>query len=242
MGKTADKLKESDLYPPLKRTLEGLGYEVKGEIEGCDVVAMRVGDDGKQEPPVIVELKLQLNLGVIMQAVDRFAITESVYVGVPPSMGTLKRERKRERKRILKLFRRLGLGLITIDPKIGGRKKSAPTGIVHIVLDPMPSEARLNKKRRARLLKEFNTRVGDTVPGGSASRGAQLTSYRQRAILIASHLREEGPTKAAVVSKELSDPKARDIMYRNVYGWFEAEGKGVYRLSKRGETELKDWV
>lgn len=237
MARKSDKLKESDLYPPLKRTLEGLGYEVKGEIEGCDVVAMRVGEDGKDEPPVIVELKLQLNLGVIMQAVDRFAMTESVYVGVPPSMGTL----KRERKRILKLFRRLGLGLITIDPKIGGRKKGAPTGIVHIVLDPVPSDARKDKRRTARLMKEFNTRVGDTVPGGSAMNGQRLTAYRQRAILIASHLREAGPTKANEVSKALTDPKARDIMYRNVYGWFEAEGKGVYGLSKLGETELKDW-
>lgn len=225
-------MKEQDIYPPLKRTLEGLGYEVKGEIEGCDVVATREG-----EPPVIVELKLQLNLGVILQAVDRFAMTESVYVGVPAGMGTW----KRERKRILKLFRRLGLGLITIDPKIGGRKKDAPTGIVHIVLDPIPSEARLNKKRRARLMKEFNTRVGDTVPGGSASNGQRLTSYRQRAILIASHLLEQGPTKASDIAKALTDPRARDIMYNNVYGWFDGEGKGVYRLNERGAEELKDW-
>ncbi len=225
-------MKEQDLYPPLKRTLESLGYEVKGEIEGCDVVAERAG-----EPLLIVELKLQLNLGVILQAVDRFAMTESVYVGVPAGMGTL----KRERKRILKLFRRLGLGLITIDPKIGGRKKGAPTGIVSIVLDPLPSEARLNKRRAARLKKEFSTRVGDTTPGGQATNKGVLTSYRQRAILIAAYLRDAGSTKAALVASELSDPKARDIMYNNVYGWFEAEGKGVYRLSELGEVELPEW-
>lgn len=226
-------MKEQDLYPPLKRTLEGLGYEVKGEIEGCDVVAERTG-----EPLLIVELKLQLNLGVILQAVDRFAMTESVYVGVPAGMGTL----KRERKRILKLFRRLGLGLITIDPKIGGRKKDSPTGIVSIVLDPLPSEARLNKRRAARLKKEFSARVGDTTPGGQATNKGVLTSYRQRAILIAAHLRDNGAVKAALVASELSDPKARDIMYNNVYGWFEAEGKGVYRLSEQGEAELVIWV
>ncbi len=225
-------MKEQDLYPPLKRTLESLGYEVKGEIEGCDVVAERTG-----EPLLIVELKLQLNLGVILQAVDRFAMTESVYVGVPAGMGTL----KRERKRILKLFRRLGLGLITIDPKIGGRKKGAPTGIVSIVLDPLPSEARLNKRRAARLKKEFSARIGDTTPGGQATNKGVLTSYRQRAILIASHLREGGQAKAAHVAAELSDPKARDIMYNNVYGWFEAEGKGIYRLSEQGAQELVAW-
>ena len=43
---------ESDLYAPVKALLEGQGYVVKGEVRGCDVVAVRGG-----EPPVIVELK-----------------------------------------------------------------------------------------------------------------------------------------------------------------------------------------
>lgn len=225
-------MKEQDLYPPLKRTLENLGYEVKGEITGCDVVAMREG-----EPPLVVELKLRLNLSVILQAVDRFAVSDSVYVGIPADMATY----RRERKRILKLFRRLGLGLITIDPTIGGRKKSVPTGIVHIILDPDPSRARPDKRRTARLKKEFNARIGDTTPGGQATAKGVLTAYRQRSILIATHLLENGPTKAALVAADLSDPKARDVMYNNVYGWFEGEGKGIYRLSKHGGKELSQW-
>ena len=43
---------ESDLYAPVKALLEGQGYVVKGEVRGCDVVAVR-----GREPPVIVELK-----------------------------------------------------------------------------------------------------------------------------------------------------------------------------------------
>ena len=35
---------ESALYAPVKALLEGQGYEVKGEIAGCDVVGVR-GDD-----------------------------------------------------------------------------------------------------------------------------------------------------------------------------------------------------
>ena len=46
-------MKESDLYLPLKRFLESQNYEVKGEVQDCDVVAMRA-----KEAPVIVELKL----------------------------------------------------------------------------------------------------------------------------------------------------------------------------------------
>ena len=49
---------EAALYGPVKRFLEALGYEVKGEVRGCDLVARR-GD----EPPVIVELKLRFYAG-----------------------------------------------------------------------------------------------------------------------------------------------------------------------------------
>ncbi len=214
---------EADLYPPLKRALEGLGYTVKGEIEGCDVVALR-----SEDPPVIVELKLALNLKVVLQAVDRFAITDSVYVGIPTGLGTW----KRERKRILKLFRRLGLGLVVITPE---------SGIVDFVLDPNPTRPRKDKRRAARLRHEFATRLGDTVPGGSASRGKRLTAFRQRSVRIALHLRAQGPTKASVVAAAVKDPKARDVMYRNVYGWFTAYGRGIYALSERGAAELVPW-
>src|SRR5215475_6370481 len=40
---------ETSLYGPVKRYLETLGYAVKGEVCGCDLVAIR-GD----EPPVVV--------------------------------------------------------------------------------------------------------------------------------------------------------------------------------------------
>ncbi len=51
-------MKESDLYHPIKRYLEAQGYEVKGEVHDCDVLAVR-GD----EEPVIVEIKLTLGFG-----------------------------------------------------------------------------------------------------------------------------------------------------------------------------------
>ena len=68
-------MSEVALYAPIKTFLEAQGYEVKGEVEGCDVVAVR-GD----EPPVVVELKTQLNLSLVLQAVDRLAVSDVVYV------------------------------------------------------------------------------------------------------------------------------------------------------------------
>ena len=53
-------LSEADLYEPIKRFLESQGYEVKGEVGDCDVVARR-GD----EAPVIVELKTRFSLPLV---------------------------------------------------------------------------------------------------------------------------------------------------------------------------------
>ncbi len=50
-------MKESDLYIPLKQFLEAQGYKVKGEVGQCDVLAVR-----GEEEPIIIELKLSLNL------------------------------------------------------------------------------------------------------------------------------------------------------------------------------------
>src|SRR5258706_2421477 len=58
---------ETALYLPVKRFLENLGFTVKGEVGGCDLVALSAG-----EPPIVVigELKLSFNLELLLQAVD----------------------------------------------------------------------------------------------------------------------------------------------------------------------------
>ena len=68
-------MQEVDLYPPLKHFLTQQGYEVKGEVQHCDVIAVR-GD----EPVVVIELKLSINMTVVLQAVDRLQISDTVYI------------------------------------------------------------------------------------------------------------------------------------------------------------------
>ena len=217
-------MKEADLYAPVKRFLEAQGYEVKGEVKGCDVVAVR-GD----EPPVVVELKVNFTLQLVLQGVERAAVSDAVYLAVPEGTAAL----RKQRKRVLKLLRRLGFGLLTV---------SVPHDRVGVLLDPRPYAPKVIAKRQQRLLGEFHRRVGDPNAGGSTGRGGLLTAYRQRALAIAGHLALEGPTKASVVAKAVNDPKARELLYRDVYGWFEREGRGVYRLSPRGEAERAAWT
>ncbi len=89
-----------------------------------------------------------------------------------------------------------------------------------------------------RLLGEFMRRVGDPNLGGTAKRKGIMTAYRQRALTIGWFLHAHGPTKASHIAQALGDSQARDILYNNVYGWFERESRGVYTLSPRGEEEI----
>jgi len=218
-------MKESDLYLPLKQFLEAQNYEVKGEVLNCDVMAVR-----DKEAPVIVELKVTLNLDVILQSVERLSLTSKVYIGVPKSCKSL----NKRRKHIIKLLRMLGLGLLLIDVK----KKD---NNVEVLLDPGEYKPRKSKHRQQRLLGEFEKRVGDPNLGGIDSKKGITTAYRQQALAIAGFLQQQGPTKAAIIAKTLEQAKARDILYRNYYGWFDRVSLGVYDLSPRGKREISDW-
>jgi hypothetical protein len=76
-----ERRSETSLYRPVKRYLETLGFTVKGEVCGCDLVAIR-GD----EPPVVVigELKLSFSLDLVLQAVDRTYACDEVWLAVGP--------------------------------------------------------------------------------------------------------------------------------------------------------------
>ena len=219
-------MKESDLYLPLKRFLEAQEYEVKGEVQDCDVLAVR-----GNENPVVVELKLSFNLDVVLQAVERLSLTPIVYIGVPKQCNVL----NRRWRRIIKLLRMLGLGLVVIDLK---RENSS----VKVLVDPGEYKPRKLKHRQERLLGEFIKRVGDPNLGGMEKKKGIMTAYRQRALTIAQFLQKQGPTKASHLAKTIQDSKARDILYRDVYGWFDRVSIGVYELSPKGKEEIPLWL
>lgn len=224
--------REEDLYAPVKAFLEAQGYEVKAEVRGCDLVAQRV-----DEPPLIVELKSGFTLPLVLQGVDRLALSDQVYlaVGVPlkPTPGSIWR---RERRGILKLCRRLGLGLLAIHETSGER---AP--LVEPMLDPLPYRPRPDKRRQRLLLKEFAHRVGDPNTGGTSKRPI-VTAYRQDALRCAAHLSSHGPTKASDVARARGVPKAAALMRRDVYGWFQRIERGIYGLSPKGVQATETWA
>lgn len=221
--------REEDLYAPVKAFLEGQGYEVKAEVRGCDLVARR-----GEEPPLIVELKSAFTLPLVLQGVDRLALSDHVYLAVgvtaDPAPGSLWR---RERRGILKLCRRLGLGLLAVQPPTA--RKPA---LVEPLLDPLPYRPRPDRRRQGLLLKEFAHRVGDPNTGGMTRRPI-VTAYRQAALGCAAHLERHGPTKASEVARATEVRQAATIMRRDVYGWFERISRGIYGLSPKGVTALE---
>ncbi len=221
-------LRETDLYPPIKAFLEGQGYSVKGEVTDCDVVAMRA-----DEEPVVVELKTTFTLPLVFQGMRRQTITDLVYLAVAaPNGAALWRRHSRD---IAKLCRMLGLGLITVR----STDRGAPRVEVHF--DPAPYRPRKNKRRRAKLLGEFQRRVGDPNPGGASQRPI-VTAYRQDALKCARWLSGNGPTKAAIVRLETGVARAPRILLRDVYGWFERVERGIYGLTPAGRLALVDYA
>jgi hypothetical protein len=217
-------IRETDLYAPIKALLEGQGYAVKGEIGAVDVCAIREGEE-----PVVVELKTGFSLSLFQQAVERQALTDTVYVAVPRNTGRAFLKSLQANKA---LCRRLGLGLITVRLE---------DGFVEIHLDPAPYKPRQSKPRKTRLLREFAKRVGDPNDGGTTRKGL-VTAYRQDALRCLAALDAGGPTKAAEVASMTGVKLARRLMADDHYGWFERVKTGIYALSPKGQTAVTDFA
>ena len=212
---------ESTLYPPVKRFLEKLGFEVKGEVCGCDLVAL----DGREPAAVVIgELKLSFTLDLVLQAVDRTAACDEVWLAVRAS----RRGRGREHDpRVRKLCRLLGLGLLSVSAR----------GTVDVLVEPVPWRPRRDAKRRSRIVEEHRRRQGDPAMGGTTRRPI-MTAYRQQALACAAAL-----SRAPARPRDLKNdaPDAAKILLRNVYGWFVRVERGLYALSDSGRAALALW-
>jgi len=224
-------LKETDLYPAIKSYLETQGYEVKAEVCVCDVVGVR-----GEEPPVIVELKTGFTLPLLLQGVDRLAVSDRVYLAFAVGEVVAKNALwGKNKKQIKKLCRRLGLGLISVQIN------QSRDDFVEVHLDPVPYTPRKNKKRQGRLLREFELRVGDPNEGG-VTRRTIITAYRQDALRCLKHINHNGPTKLADLRAATGVLRASGILQNDHYGWFERVERGVYQLTPKGVTALEEFA
>jgi hypothetical protein len=217
----ASTVRMTSIYSPVKRFLEGMGFEVKGEVCGCDLVAL---DRGRPTALVIGELKLSFTLKLVLQAVDRSKACDEVWVAVRASA----RGRGRESDpRVKKLCRLLGLGLLAVSN----------SGKVEVLVEPVPWRPRHDAKRRSEIVDEHRRRKGDPASGGS-TRQPIMTAYRQQALACAAAL-AQAPARPRDLRPSM--PDAPKILLSNVYGWFVRVERGIYTLSEAGKAALVQW-
>ena len=214
-------LRETDMYGSIQDYLVAQGYTVRAEVNHCDITA-RKGDD-----LIIIELKLRFSIDLLVQAIDRQQITDSVYVALPGPIDMRRRSRWQEIKRLL---RRLELGLIVVT-----FDREEPR--VEVVFHPLPYQHRKLKRRRRAVLQEMADRTGNYNQGGS-TRKKLVTAYRENVIYIACCLEKLGPLTPKHLRALGTGPKTLSILSSNFYGWFERVDRGIYAITPHGRAEL----
>ena len=211
--------KEADMYAPLKKHFERLGYTARAEVKGIDVVLTK-GDE-----VVIIEMKKAFNMKVVFQALDGQKVAGGAYIALPG------RAFVKNRKHILHILQRLGIGLVTVDID----KRGQPVQ-VHLV--PNMASGRNSKASRA-LLDEFNGRTFDDNIGGQTGEKI-MTAHKERCIQIAVALKQLGTSSPANLVKNHACHKTTGQILRiNFYGWYEKVDKGLYALSWQGHEALE---
>lgn len=210
---------EAEMYKPIKKLLESLGYTVRGEVKNCDIVAMQ------DENMIVIEMKRSFNMTVLYQAMDRKALTSNVYVAIPRP----KNYRNKNTQMMIKVLKGLGLGLIAVA--CDGMKKA------EIVLEPQKSETRVNKKRSERVKKEMTQRTGDRNEGG-VNRKKLITAYKEASVLALCHMEKFETLNTRYLRKLGYMDKVRNAVRNNVYGWFEKVDTATYAMSAEGVEAL----
>ena len=148
---------ETELYLPVKAYFEERGFKVRAEVRNCDLAAV------KEDSLVIVELKTSFNLELVLQGVERQQICAAVFLAVPRPRN-MQTSRWR---RILRLCRALGLGLLTVSAH----------GLVEAVCQPLGQAPRQNRREKKLLLRplgRFQHRGQPTQAAGYRLPGTSL--------------------------------------------------------------------
>ena len=214
------KHKETDLYEPIKNLLSEQGFTVRGEVKGCDIAAL------KDDALWIVEMKLSMNLTLVLQAMERQTATDWVFVAIPRPQ----KANGGNFPAFKRLLKKLQIGLITVA-------LDSPIRFAEIIIFPSGRADKTTKKSTT-LRKELSGRITDTTGG---SKGIVNTAYRERSVKIACLLEAHGPLTASKLVKVYGCEKdTHSIISKNFYNWYEKISKGLYGLSETGKAYLQE--
>ena len=210
---------ESDLYTIVEKYYIAQGFSVKGEVCGCDLVAIR------EDKIIIVELKKSFNVKLLYQGIRRLSATEYVYVAFfkPKTKQSISFWTM-----IKSLCRRLHIGAILVEDNN-----------LRFLLHPEMFQARKSTMQRKKILKEFHGRKVSENKGGITGQKLE-TAYLESAIKIAVILSENGALSAKDLQIMGTSENTHTILYRNHYGWFEKKEKGIYFLKKGLSDQIRE--
>lgn len=217
---------EEDMYDLVSNYFQELGYKVNGEVKACDITAL------KGDTLIILELKKNLSVQLLIQAVKRQRLGDLTYVVVPKPKKFTKNRKFQD---MLYFLKRLSLGLIFCDPS---------QDLLEVIQHPqdfdMMKSKKVSKKHRDRLIKEIQGRQTNLNKGGS--RGKKLmTAYREDCIKIlwlASRQEYIAPKDGV----RLGIAKSPSILRDNYYGWFQRIARGRYAITETGEGALNEYA
>lgn len=228
MKKNPDKRYEVDLFQPLQQYFQQRDYEVYGEVNHCDLVAV------KEEELIIVELKLNLSVELLIQATKRQRLSEHVYIAIPKPKYSLY---SKKWQNICYLIRRLELGLIIVAFQKGNEQ-------VEIKIHPSSFDRKKSmdrsKKKRNKLIEEIKGRNADHNIGGSHHTKI-MTAYKENCIQIACYLEHFGPLSPKALRQLGTGEKTLSILNKNYYGWFTWIKRGTYTISEIGKQEIQEY-
>ena len=219
------KIYEADLYEPIRKHFIKQGYRVNGEVHDCDLTAV------KEEELIIVELKLNLNIDLLLQATRRQRLTDLVYIAIPKP----KRISRKRWNDIIQLVKRLELGLIIVS--FSGNRKNVEFKVHPEQYKRMTSK---NTRKKAALIKEIEGRSADYNIGGS-NKTKIMTAYKENCIQIACYLEKLGQMSPKALVALGTGDKTPLILQKNYYKWFERVERGIYVITEQGKKELEDY-
>lgn len=215
---------ESELFKPVKKLFESMGYSVNAEVKGCDVTA--VNDDEL----IVVELKKNLSVTLLAQGLARQKTGAITYIAVPKP----KNYSKKNFCDTLYVIKKLELGLIFVTLK-------EDFSYAEIIQEPEKFKpVRINYRKRRSIIKEIDGRTIDTNTGGVQGKKI-ATAYTEKCIKIACILDMYGELTPKQIRAYGGDEKSTSILYFNSYGWFEHTRKGYYDISEKGRKEILEY-
>jgi hypothetical protein len=209
-------MEEKDLYLPVKQLLESKGYQVKAEVKDIDVFGV------KDKHTIAVELKTQVSLKLIYQAIDRQKLCDKVYIALPKSAF---KSHQANIRQFVYLLKRLDIGLIKVNDD------QAVLFMESDGFDIIRSKKQSSRKKKA-VLKEFSLRERDENVGGM--KGKKMTHYREKVLKIAQYLyefKDKSPKEIKAFTGVMDTPS---ILQKNYYLWFKKVDRGIYTLSLMG--------